>query len=50
MACGGDVQTSVCGVVIGEMMLGAFTDAMVADVLLPEHTHEAPLTAHVGHV
>ena len=23
---------------------------MVADVLLPEHTQEAPLTAHVEHV
>ena len=31
-------------------MLGAFTDALVADVLLPEHTQEAPLTAHVEHV
>ncbi len=51
MACGGDVQTSVGGVVVGEMMqLVAFTDAMVADVLLPEHTQEAPLTAYDEHV
>ena len=28
----------------------AFTDALIADVLLPEHTQEAPLTAHVEHV
>ena len=28
---------------------GSFTDALVADVLLPEHTQEA-LTAHVEHV
>ena len=50
MACGGDVRTSAGGVVVGGMMLwllGAFTDALVADVLLPEHTQEAPLTAHV---
>ena len=31
-------------------LLGAFTDALVADVLLPEHTLEAPLIAHVEHV
>ena len=31
-------------------LLGAFTDASVADVLLPEHTQEAPLAAHVEHV
>ena len=31
-------------------LLGAFTDALVDDVLLSEHTHEAPLTAHVEHV
>ena len=54
MACGGDVQTSLGGVVVEEMMqlnwlFGEFTDAMVADVLLPEHTQEAPLTAHVEH-
>ena len=28
----------------------AQADASVADVLLPEHTQEAPLTAHVEHV
>ena len=54
MACGGHVQTRVGGVVVGDMMqlwlLGAFTDAMVADVLPPEHTQEAPLTTHVEHV
>ena len=27
----------------------AFMDASVADVLLPEHTQEAPLAAHVEH-
>ena len=54
MACGGDVQTSIGGVVVGEMMQlvpwcvhGCY---MVADVLLPEHRQEAPLTAHVEHV
>ena len=31
-------------------MLGAFTDASVAGVLLPEHTQEAPLAAHVEHI
>ena len=55
MACGGDVRTSAGGVIVGGMMqlswlLGTFTDALVADVLLPEHTQEAPLTAHVEHV
>ena len=46
-------QTGVGGVVVGEMvqlLLGAFMGAMVADVLLPEHTQEAPLEAHVEHV
>ena len=45
MTCGGDVRTSAGGVVVGGMMLlvaGAFADALVADVLLPEHTQEAP--------
>ena len=52
MACGGYVRTSADVVVVGGMMLlvGAFTDALVADVLLPEHTQVAPLTAHVEHV
>ena len=31
-------------------LVGAFTDALIADVLLPEHTREASLTAHVEHV
>ena len=30
--------------------VGVFTGALVADVLLPERTPEAPLTAHVQHV
>ena len=30
--------------------VGAFMDALVADVLLPEHTQEAPLAAHVEYV
>ena len=52
MACGGDVRTSAGGVVVGGMMLlvaWCFTDALVADVLLPEQMQEAPLTAHVEH-
>ena len=31
-------------------MLGAFTDTSVADVLLPERTHETPLAAYIEHV
>ena len=42
MACGGGVRTSAGGVVVGEMMRlvhwYSFTDALVADVLQPEHT------------
>ena len=50
---GGDVRTRAGSVVVGGMMLlvawcvhGCFG----ANVLLPEHTQEAPLTAHVEHV
>ena len=53
MACGGDVRTIAGGVVVGGMMLLVAWCAhgwLVADVLLPEHTQEAPLTAHVEHV
>ena len=52
MACGGDFRTSAAGVVEGGMMLlvAWFKDALDADVLLPEHTQEAPLTALVEHV
>ena len=31
-------------------LLGAFKDALIADVLQPEQTQEAPLTTHVEHV
>ena len=31
-------------------LLGAFTDTSVADVLLPERTHETPLAAYIEHV
>ena len=41
MECDGDVRTSVGGVVVGEMM------RLVADVLLPENTQEAPLATDI---
>ena len=51
MACWGGVGTSVDGVVVGEMMRlvpwYSFTDALVTNVLLPEHTQDASLVAHV---
>ena len=30
--------------------IGCLVRSRIADVLLPEHTQEAPLTAHVDHV
>ena len=53
MACRGDVRTSIGGVVVGDMMrlsLPKFTDALVDNVLLSEHTLEAHLAAHVEHI
>ena len=53
MACGGYVRTSAGGVVVGWIMLlvaWCVHLCLVDDVLLPEHTHEAPLTAYVEHV
>ena len=32
------------------MACGGDVRTLIADVLLPEHTQEAPLTAHVEHV
>ena len=33
-----------------DWLVGAFRDASVADVLLPEHMQEAPLAAQVEHI
>ena len=47
-----DVRNSAGGVVGGEMMElvpRCVTDASVANVLLSEHTQEAPLAARVEH-